>query len=117
MSERAMATRCCSPARELGRMVVRPARQADFFEHGDGPLSFLVFGEALFRVAQRHQHIVEGACPWQKVEILEDEPEGAVAHPGPLLGVEAGDVPALQPVLAGRGAVETPEDVHERTLP
>ena len=52
----------------------------------------------------------------QQVEVLEHEADLAVPELGALVAVDAGDVLALQEVVAGRRPVEQAEDVHERRL-
>ena len=103
-------------AGELGRLMMGPVGQAHFFEHLHGPLPLLMLGEALPRVAQGHENVLQGSRAGEEIEALKDEADDPVAQAGPLLRAETGDLPAVEPVLAGGGVVEAPEDVHERAL-
>ena len=67
-------------------------------------------------IVQGHEHVVQGRCPWQEVEALEDEAQLRRPHHGPLVGSQAAHLPAIEPVTARSWAIEAAQDVHERGL-
>ena len=61
----------------------------------------------------RHLEVLEDRHAGEGLQALERAPE---AQPGPLVGRHVGDVPTLEPDLAGVGLVEAGEAVEERGL-
>ena len=93
ISERAIATRCCSPPGKLRRLVIHPVGEADPLQQFGGPLGHLVFGEVLVGVRQRHHDVFQRRCARQQVEGLKNEPDGFLADPRPFPGGRAGKFP------------------------
>ena len=74
-------------ARQLAGPVVGPVGQADLGERGEGPLPAL--GRVDARVDERQLDVAPRRQVRQQVELLEHEPDAAVAHLGQLVLVEA----------------------------
>jgi acyl-CoA thioesterase-1 len=103
-------------AGELRRVVVEPLAEPHALQQLRRAALGLAVGDRVVRVRQRHHHVLQRAGAGQQVEVLEDEPDLAVADERAAVGAEGGNLLAIEPVFAGRGVVETPEDVHERAL-
>ncbi len=104
-------------ARQLVRKVVKALAEADDLERLHG--AAVTLGRLHLRpavVEQGQLDVVERRGPRQQVEALEHEPDLLVADDGQLVLRHARDVLAVEEVVAARGAVEAPEDVHQRRL-
>ena len=104
-------------AGELRGFVVHAVAQAHALEHLRRALAPFAFRPGVGRVADRHHHVLQRARPRKQVERLEDEADHAVAQVRALVGGGAGDLVAVQPVLAGGRVVQAAEDVHQGALP
>jgi hypothetical protein len=67
-------------------------------------------------VEQRQLDVVERRRPRQQVEALEDEADLLVPDHRELVLRHAGNVHAVEEVLAARRTIEAAEDVHQRGL-
>jgi hypothetical protein len=103
-------------AGELVRRVVRALPEAHGLEERHRLRVPLRRAVAAAVVQERQLHVLERGRAGEQAEVLEDEADLLVAQLGSAVAVEAGHVLAGQEVLAGGGAVEEPEDVHERRL-
>ncbi len=101
-------------AGELRGLVVQPVGQPHPAKHLRGPPSGLTVTQVFGGIRKRHGHVLDGAGPGQQIETLEDKSQFTVAHQGPLVGGELGDLLSLQPVLAGGWSVQAAQDVHQR---
>src|SRR6266511_3657067 len=102
-------------ARQLVRLVVHAVAQAHAFEGPRGlgaPLPGRHPG-----VDQRQLHVVERVGAREEVELLEDEPDLFVPDARQFVVRQIAHLLAVEPVLAGSGRVEAPDQVHERGLP
>ena len=63
-------------------------------------------------VDQRHLHVFQKVQPGQKVVLLEDEAQHLVADIRQLVPVHLAHVPAIEPVDAVGGHIQTADDVH-----
>src|SRR5438105_1976035 len=112
-SARAMATRCCWPPDSwLGWWCSRSARPTA--PSRARPRATLARRDSA--VEERQLDVLERARPGEQVEHLEHEADLRVAHVGQLVAREARDVLAVEPVAAGRRAIEAAEQVHEGGL-
>ena len=97
-------------AGELVGQVFELIPQTHLFQH------FLrhpvAFGAGDIRVNQRHLHVLHQVEAGQKVILLEDETQHLVAHICQLVSVHLAHVPAVEPVGAVGGDVQTADDVH-----
>ena len=73
-------------------------------------------GSAAMRVEHRQLDIFERGGAGEEVEALEDEADLAVADGGECVGVEGGDVDAVEAGRAAGRAVEAAEHVHQGGL-
>ena len=80
--------------RQLGGQVVDPVGQAHLLQGGHSPL--LAVATVHPGVDEGQLHVAPGRQPGQEVELLEHEPDAAVAHVGQLLLVHLGHVGAGQ---------------------
>ena len=99
---RAIATRCIWPARELGRRVRFPPRQADGRQRLARPAAPLAGGHPA--IDQRQLDVLERRRAIEQVESLKDEPEVVAAQQRALLTRDDSDVDAAEPVGARRSA-------------
>ena len=72
---------------------------------------------AALRVEERELDVLERRRAGEQVEPLKDESNLFVANRRQLIVREARHVAAVQPIRAGRRAIEAAEDVHQRRLP
>src|SRR6266849_3384920 len=99
------------PARELGRVMVLPLREADRGQLGAGPsLPVAPQGRA---VEQGQLHVLERGGARQQVEGLEHEADLLVAHPREPVAAHAGDVEPVEVVLPRGRSVQAAQQVHE----
>ena len=68
-------------------------------------------------VEERQLDVLDRGRAREQIEILEDEPDAAVADLGARVGVDVGDLGAFELIAAARRAIEAAEDVHQRRLP
>src|SRR5207245_4736530 len=97
---------------KLRRIVRQPLTQTQTLELDASPGQAVAPADPL--VKQRSGDILECAGPRQQVVGLEDEADGSAAQQGEPVVVQRRDVDAGEAKRARRGAVEAPEDVHQR---
>jgi len=102
------------PARKLGWLVVETFRQTDLTQ----TFQCLVSPRPGWHAAiqQGQCHVIKGAGAGQQIEMLEDKADLAIAHSRQFVAREPGYLLVAQPVVAGCGAVEAAEQVHESGL-
>ena len=103
-------------AGELRGFVIQAPLQTDPVEQIFGPLAGLPVGEVRRGIGQGHDDVVQGAGAGQQIEGLEHEADLFVAQLGPGIGIQGGDVLAVQPEFSGGGPVEAAQDVHQGGL-
>ena len=74
----------------------------------------LGIGQALSAVNQWQLHVFSCRRARQQIEILEDEPDFAIANIGKPIAIERRNICIIQDVTARAWAVETPQNIHER---
>src|SRR5260221_2306700 len=99
-------------SRELGRKMVDPIGEADHVQS----LERKRLPIAAVAVEKRQLHVAPRGELGGQLELLEDEPDAAVADVRKLRLAEPADVLAGEPVAAGGWSVEAAEDVHQRRL-
>jgi hypothetical protein len=99
---------------KLRRMVAEAVREPDGRDQLEAALAALAPRRAA--VEQRHFDVLEHGELRDQVEGLEDESDRPVADPRQAIVIQPRDVLAVEHVASARGAVETPEDVHQRGL-
>ena len=97
-------------AGKLVWQVLELVAQTHLFQHIPGQLVALGAGDV--GVDQRHLHVFQKVQPGQKVILLEDEAQHLVAHIRQLIPVHLAHIPAIEPVDAVGGDVQTADDVH-----
>src|SRR5439155_1337556 len=74
------------------------------------------FGEFGVGVRQRHDHLVKRTGARQQVEVLEHEPNLAVADLRPLIVADLRDLFAIKPVPPVRRPIQAAENIHQRAF-
>ena len=100
-------------AGELVGVVVGAGCEADGLEGLEGAGAAGFGGVAVALVEEGEFDVFEGGGAGEEVEALEDESDFLVADVGEFVAVELGDVCAVEEVVAGGGAVEAADHVHE----
>ena len=108
---RAIATRCCYPARKLGGVVVHPVAHPHPLKRGNGQLAALAAGDAA--VDERQLDVFQRGQAGDEVEALEDEADPPVADAGEGGLGDVGDVLPVEEIDPSVGQVEAAEHVHE----
>ena len=103
-SARAMATRCCWPPESWFGVWWRAIAEPDRVQQLERLLVPLGAPQAAAVVEQRQLDVLERGGARQQVEALEHEADLAVAELGAPVAVDAGDVLALEAVVAGASA-------------
>ena len=99
---------------ELARAMAEAVAEANHAEHGGGAGDAVALGDALIEVGLAVV-LFDGECG-DEVEGLEDEADLAAPVSGEFFVGHLRDVAAVEEILAGGGAVEAAQDVHERAL-
>ena len=99
-------------ARQLRRIVVSPAGQADLVEPGPGP------GHGVRRAGNLHRHrdVFERRQRRNEMKELEDEADLLAAQPGQTVLVEPRDVGAVDRDRSGARGVEPRDEPEQRRL-
>jgi hypothetical protein len=98
-------------AGEFQRRVVEPRAEAERVQHGGcAPPPFAARDPG---IDEGQGDVLHRRGARQQVEGLEDEAELAVAHRRARVGIEAGDVLAVEAIAPARRLVEQTEQVHE----
>ena len=103
-------------AGELRGGVVHALFEADEADELERAAADLGVGQRRVVVGRRHHDVLERRGARQQVEVLKDEADAVVAQAGALVGVEPGDVAAVNPVLAAAGVIQAAEDVQQGGL-
>ena len=97
-------------AGELARPVIGAIAEAQLAQQGGGALTALVFGQA--RVDRRDLDIFSRSSGGEQIVALEDKAEGLPAQRRQLVRGQTGRLFAEHSITAGRGAIETTDDIH-----
>ena len=75
-------------------------------------LAYDISGAGDARIHQRHLHVFHQVQPGQQIVLLEDKAQHFVADSGQLVAVHLAHIPAVEPVGAVGGHIQTTDDVH-----
>jgi len=103
-------------AGELGRGVVHAIGKAHQVQQLHRTFAHGFHAEGGVGVHGGHHHVFQGGGAGEQVEVLEDEADALVPERGALCGVEFGYVFPGDVVMAGGGAVQAAQDVHQGGL-
>src|SRR5439155_25794735 len=95
-------------------MMIFAATKANRCKGAIGLFAKLRICQMLRAVNQRQLDVLARGGARQQIKILEDEPYFAIPNVGEPVSIQAGNIGAVQNIMARSGPVETAQNIHYR---